>query len=130
MAFSTNEIQVTWSSANTISVAAAGTANSDDITFSASAVYAEIMVKTDNSGTPADGDTLDVYLQKKSDPDADSTDDYETTGSFLVQLDTYDSDPAVRVISIPVGFNGRIHVENNGASAMTVSAKVIEKLSS
>lgn len=130
MAFSTNEIQVTWTSSNTTSVSASGTANSDDISFSVSAIYAEIMVKADNSGTPADGDTLDVYLQKKADPDADSSDDYESIGSFLVQLDTYDNDPAVRVISIPVGFNGRLHVENNGASAMTVSAKVIEKLSS
>ena len=133
MAVSTNSIQVTWGGSNSTSVAAGGTANSDTITFSDSAIYAELMVKADNEGTPADGDTLDVYLQKIADPDADSSNDTESTGTFLVQLDTYgDADPSVRVISIPVGFaNARLHVENNaGSNAITVSATITEKTSS
>ena len=130
MAVSTNDIQVTWSSSNSKSVSAAGSENSDNISFSSTAFYAEIMVKADNGGTAADGDTLDVYLQKKDDPDNDSTDDYESTGTFLVQLDTYnDADPAVRVVSLPVGIgSARLHVENNASSnSITVSATITEK---
>jgi hypothetical protein len=129
MAVSTNDIQVTWSSANYKSVSSSSSENSDDISFSASAISGEIMLKADNGGTAADGDTVDFYLQRKDDPDNDSTMDYESDGMFLAQLDTYDSDPKVKVVSIPVGItSGRLHVENNASSnSITVSATITEK---
>ena len=131
MAISRNSIQVTWSGANTISVAAAGTNDSDSISLSSTGIAAQIMCKADNSGTPADGDTVDVYLQYIADPDGDSANDTDTIGISLCQLDTYnDGGLAVKTVQLPIGFTSvRLHVENNGASAMTFSATINEVLS-
>ena len=131
MAVSTNEIQVKWGDSNTSSVAAGAAQDSDSFQMSDGAVYAEIIFKAVNGGTPADGDSVDFYLRKISDPDQDSTLDEETVGSFLCQLDISSSATAVKRVCLPVGFPScKIHVENNGASSVTVSARVAEKVSS
>lgn len=125
--------QVYWAGAVTVSVAAGGAATSDAITPGADAVGAILQVKADNTGTPAAGDTLDVYLlMTAGDPDAatDVADEYDTInhGLFLMRLDTSADDPALKSVEIPTAMKGyKVRVVNNGASAMTVSAQVYEQ---
>lgn len=131
MAVSKTERQIKWATANTKSVTAGGNATSDAI---GAIVAAEVentqTVKADNAGTPADGDTIDVYLvQTAGDPDADpdSANEYPDTNHliFLGQLDTFTSDPAIKTVSFPtVGIEDyKLYVESNAASnSITVSA--------
>jgi len=53
MSVGNNEIQVTWSAANSVSVTAGGNQVSDAFAFSGGTVDAAITLKADNSGTPA-----------------------------------------------------------------------------
>ena len=70
MAVANNEVQVQWSSANSVSVSAGGSQASDAFSFSATAFDAMVTLKADNSATPADGDTVDFYyLPTAGDPD-------------------------------------------------------------
>ena len=125
--------QVLWAGGVTVSVAAGAATNSDTITPGADAVGAVLQVKVDNTGTPAAGDTLDVYLlMTTGDPDADpdSADEFDTNnhGLFLMRLDTNADDPAIKTVEIPTAMKAyKVRVMNNGASAMTVSAQVYEQ---
>ena len=125
--------QVLWAGGVTVSVAAGGAATSDAITPGQDAVGAILQVKADNTGTPAAGDTLDVYLlMTAGDPDADpdTADEYDTInhGLFLMRLDTSADDPALKSVEIPTAMKAyQVRVVNNGASAMTVSAQVYEQ---
>ena len=58
MAISKSNTQVTWSSANSKSVASSSNETSDAHTFSSNSVTAMITIKADHGGTPASGDTL------------------------------------------------------------------------
>jgi hypothetical protein len=128
MGISASSDQVTWSAADTKSVAAAGSENSDDFTVSSTTVEVEFQLKADNSGTPASGDEVDFYLVRKCDPDNDSTDEYENQGPAMVTLDTYTDDPAIRTMNCSVvpGKTYRLVADNNGASAITVSSSYDE----
>jgi len=132
MAVANNEQQVTWSSSDSISVSAAGTQTSDAVAFSATAFAAMIMLKADNNGTPASGDTVDFYaLLSCGDPDGSSSDEYpndDSDGIFLARLDTDADDPALATVALPVAKAARIHARNNASSnAITVSACINEK---
>lgn len=136
MAVAKNEIQIKWSSTNSVSVSAGGSQISDAATLSATAFRALVQVKADNAGTPASGDTLDVYaLYSAGDPDADpdSADEFDTQpGIWLGRLDTYattgGADPALGSWEIfPMAKSIKIRVVNNsGGRSMTVSAQVRE----
>ena len=125
--------QVFWAGGVTVSVAAGAAAVSDVVTPGADAVGAVLQVKADNTGTPAAGDTLDVYLlMTTGDPDADpdSADEFDTInhGLFLMRLDTSADDPALKTVEIPTAMKAyKVRVVNNGASGMTVSAQVYEQ---
>lgn len=133
MAVANNEIQVEWDSGNNSkSISAGGTATSDTFSFSGTAVDAMVTLKADNAGTPASGDTIEVYLLATcGDPDGVSTDEYpedSDEGILLGVLDTYANDPAVRTVNCPVAKGGKIHAKNNAASnAIVVSACINEK---
>ena len=106
-----------------------GTENSDDFTANSNVIDAELLVKADHSGTPASGDTIDWYLQRKGDPDNDTTDEYANQGDFIGALDLNSDDPAVK--SIPVALTqGKTYrltaVNNDSDSAITVSARLTE----
>ena len=135
MAVANNEIQVQWSSANSKSVAASGAETSDAFSFSATAFLAMILVKADNSGTPASGDTVDFYLLPTcGDPDGSGSDEYpndDSDGLFIAQLDTYADDPALACVPIPIAKGGKLYAKNNASSnAITVSACINEKTAS
>ena len=136
MPLSRAETKVLFGAANSVSIATAATNTSDLITLNAACVDASITVKADNAGTPAAGDTVDVYvLLSSGDPDgAAVADEFASADSvhaqFLGQLDTNTTDPALMTIPYPaVPQAGKLYAVNNGASAVTFSA-VIEEMQS
>ena len=130
MGLSTETNQVTWSAANTKSVAASGTEDADDYTFDVTCSRAMLQIKADNSGTPASGDIANLYAALKGDPDQDTTDEYDSVQTFVTSLDTYnDADPAVKSMPFyPIaGQTYQFSIENEGASAMTCSIRITEE---
>ena len=131
MAIVRAEVQVQWSAADSVSVAAASTATSDEVALNQAAFQAKIHLKVDNDGTAAAGDTVDFYLlESMGDPDGASTDEFATTtqGQHLARLDTNVSDPAEAVVWLPGPFyKAKIYAVNNSAArAQTVSATIME----
>lgn len=133
MAVGKNEIQVKWSTANSVSVSAGGSQTSDAASLSATGVAVHIMVKADNAGTPASGDTITCWwLCTTGDPDADadSADEYSTgtQGTLLGVLDTNTDDPAIGgAWPLPLTQGGKLYVESGaGSNSITVSAQIEE----
>ena len=132
MAIAKNEIQIQWSSSNSTSVTAGSNATSDAFTFSSTLLPggAGILLKADNNGTPASGDTVAFFiLLTCGDPDGATTDEYATDEHTIpVVLDTNSVDPALKYIEIPAAAKGgKLYAENNaGTNAITVSACIQE----
>lgn len=126
-----NEIQILWSTANSLSIAAGANATSDVFAFSANGSFAHIQIKAKNDGTPAAGDTVDFFLLLTcGDPDGAGADEYDTVGHAipLGTLDTDAEDPALRTVNCPMVLGGRLYAVNNSAGrAITVSACILEK---
>lgn len=134
MAITNTAVQIKWAGANTVSVAAAGAQESDVYTPDQTAIDALLQVKADNAGTPAAGDTIDVYvLYTTGDPDADPdvADEFDTAShaQWLMKLDTSSEDPAIKSVPLNVTCKAlKIRVVSNaGANSITVSAQVTEK---
>lgn len=131
MAFSQNQIQVQWGAADTKSIAGGGTENSDDFVLSVNHTGGDLQVKADHSGTPASGDTIDFYLQRKGDPDQSTVDDYDNQGDYLCTVDLNENDPAVKsmpLFGVVQGVTYRLAAVNNDSdSAITVSARITEE---
>jgi isopentenyl diphosphate isomerase/L-lactate dehydrogenase-like FMN-dependent dehydrogenase len=128
-----SQTQVTFSSAASVSIASGGNATSDAFTFGSTSTAATLQVKADNNGTPASGDTVDVYiLYTNGDPDAapDSADEYDTVGHAqpICTLDTTVEDPAIETVEINAMAKGaKIYFKNNsGGRAITCSAQFTE----
>ena len=136
MALANNEIQVAWATAASKSVAAAAAETSDAMTLSQTAIERAVTIKADNAGTPASGDTVDIYLLATcGDPDGAGASEYSSNiydGEFLVRLNTYGSgqDPAVATVTISSAVvDAKLLAKSNAASnAIVVSACVNEKL--
>lgn len=100
-----NDAAVTWSASSTKSLTSNTTREaSDAVSINADAVQASLQVKIDNSGTPASGDTVDLWISWS--PDA-SVYDTEEHAQFLGRLDTYATndpgeDPAQRTYTLDV----------------------------
>lgn len=134
MAASKNEVQVTWSAANYLSVSSGSSGTSDAFTFSSSVIDASVSLKADNDGTPASGDKVRFYLLATvGDPDGASSDEYDSDDHalFLAELDTNTDDPAQMTVGIPAAIKGgKIRAVNASAGrAITVSAAISEILS-
>ena len=133
MALSRNQVQITWSSAGSVSVPAGGTATSDLIGLSPAAIRSQIQVKADHADYPAVGDTVEFWLlQTLGDPDGADADEYDTErrAVLLAVLDTCEDDPALTTAGLPVPAKGaKLLAKNNAAHAVTVSAIVLEQLS-
>lgn len=140
MAITRTLTQITWNTGNnTQSCTAATGYSSDAISMPEAAFGATITVKADNNGTPASGDTVDVYARYTvGDPDAepDSADEYDTVehARYLGQLNTYASDtpgedPAIKTFEVSAVVKGLyLYVYNNAASnGITVSAQMATK---
>lgn len=118
--------------ADSKSVTSGSNATSDEVSVDADAIMASLVIKADNAGTPASGDTLDVsLLANVGDPDADpdSADEFTSTGHglHLTRLDTNTDDPAISYnVPLPLPLKGfKLYAENNAASnSITVSAQM------
>jgi hypothetical protein len=136
MAIANNEQQVQWSSSDSVSVSAGSNQTSDAITLSTACYDAMITMKADNAGTPASGDTVEIYaLQSCGDPDGASATEYpadEDDGVLLAVLDTYANDPMIKTVGLPGGAPFiKIFAKSNASSnSITVSACINEKTSS
>jgi hypothetical protein len=131
MAATHNQSQVFWSAAATQSINAGANATSDAVTFNTADVDGMISVKADNNGTPAAGDTVDVYiLYSNGDPDADadSADEWDTVNEpiWLCNLNTLLADPQIKTVPISVAAKSfKLYaVNNSGGRAITVSAQM------
>jgi len=126
-----NEIQITWSAANSVSIAAGNNDTSDVFTFSTNSSFGHIQIKAENDGTPAAGDTVDFFLLLScGDPDGAGAAEYDTIGHALPlgTLDTNAEDPALRTVNCPIVLGGMLYAVNNSAGrAITVSACILER---
>lgn len=134
MAITRSELQVTWPTAvNSKSVTAGSNQTSEEFTLAANTVVAQITCKADNSTTPAADDQIYWWLlQTSGDPDGTGTDEFDTVehGLFLGVTDTYDEDPAILTVPLPIG-QKKCKVYAEGATAgttnsITVSATITE----
>lgn len=137
MALTKTDGQVLWSSSNTKSLNSTSRFDSDAVTVSDGDISYQLQLAADNSGTPASGDYVDVYIKcTNGDVKNDSSDDYDTDehATYLTRLDTYGSntpgeDPAVRTLdvsSIVCGVKGwKVSAVANqgGTRAVTFSAR-------
>lgn len=110
MASTKNEQQITWSAANSVSLNSASRFDSDAVTLNVEDYSATLQIYADNSGTPASGDVVNVYVKYTAgDILGDSGDDYDSSehATYVGLLDTYGAnspgeDPAMRTVEIPV----------------------------
>ena len=132
MAVSKAGQQVTFSSANSVAVSADSQTTSDAITLSSNGVAAQITLKSDHSGSPSSGDTVDFYiLYSTGDPDGLTTDEFDTSGHalHLAILDLNIEDPAQKTVDIPVSAKSfKIYIDNNGSLSITCSAEIYETI--
>ncbi|MDC0910996.1 hypothetical protein OAQ45_00290 [Candidatus Marinimicrobia bacterium] len=132
MAVSKAGQQVTFSSANSVAVSADSQTTSDAIALSSNSVAAQITLKSDHSGSPSSGDTVDFYiLYSTGDPDGLTTDEFDTSGHalHLAILDLNIEDPAQKTVDIPVSAKSfKIYIDNNGSLSITCSAEIYETI--
>lgn len=110
MAGSINETQVQWSAADSISLNSNSAFTSDAVTINAEDDSGSVQVSAANSGTPASGDVIDVFVAwSNGDVLGDSGDDFDTTehAEWLCRLDTYATntpgeDPARKTVPLRV----------------------------
>ncbi len=133
MAVSKSEIQITWGgSALTQSIAASGSATSDNVGSAtiASTVELTITCKAVHSGTPASGDTVDFFaIYINGDVDGDSVQDQDTTGhaELIARLNLNTETPAVLTRPVLAGVKDfKLHAVNNAGASVTVSAKMLK----
>lgn len=132
MAVSRSEVQVQWSSSDSVSVTAAGNQTSDAATLQSSLLGGSVQLKADNAGTPSDGDTIDFYLLPTlGDPDGSGSDEYpagDDHGIYLGTIDTYAQDGDNLVVALPVLCkSAKIYAKSNASSnAITVSACILQ----
>lgn len=137
MASSRVSTQITWSAANSITLNSNSAQTSDAFTYNAETWEAALQLSADNSGTPASGDTVDVWIAYTAgDVLGDGGDDYDTTehAQKIATLDTYSSntpgeDPARKTVPIDTAGKGFkvIATANQGASrSVTFRAMVVE----
>ena len=110
MAGSINEAQVLWSTASSISLSTNSAFTSDAVAINAEDDSGSVQISVDNSGTPASGDVIDIFVAwSNGDVLGDSADDFDTTehAEWLYRLDTYSTntrgeDPARKTIPLRV----------------------------
>jgi len=135
MASSRVATAILWSSSASVSLNSTSAVASDAFTFNAEDWEADLQVSADNSGTPASGDYVDVWVAYTSgDLLGDTGDDFDTTehAEYLGRVDTVAAntpgeDPARRTFPLRTGSKGFkvISKANQGATrAVTFRAMV------
>lgn len=137
MASTINETQVTWSAASSVSLNTNNRVDSDAIALHIEDWDGSLQVSADNSGTPASGDTVDVYVKwSNGDVLGDAGDDYDTDehAEFVCRLDTYPTntpgeDPARKTVDIDVsgkkGAKVSVVAAQGATRAITIRARLV-----
>ena len=135
MTASINPAQVTWSAANSVTLADANRVDSDAITINANDGSSSVQISADNNSTPSDGDVVNVYINyTNGNILGGGSDDYDTKkcATFVDQMNTYSStgeDPIIRTYDLRAcGKKGvKISVEApQGAShSIVVRARIV-----
>lgn len=137
MASTINETQITFSAANSVSLSTNSRVDSDAVALNVEDWDASIQLSADNSGTPASGDTVDVYVKwSNGDVLNDTGDDYDTDehAEFLMRLDTYTTntpgeDPARRTVPLAVSgkkaFKLSVVAAQGATRAITFAARLV-----
>ena len=138
MAITRAQTDVTWDTGSYSNSLAAATGEASDVTsLNATCIQASITVKADNNGTPAAGDTLEVWLLASAgDPDAASpgTIEYPTDrddGQFigLMDVSAASKDPVRSTFPLPVvPYRFKIYCYNNASSNGITHSAVIEEM--
>ena len=137
MAIGRTELQVTWdtgSDSDLLNTGNSWTAVSDNMTQATACIKALIMIKADQTtGTPADGDVVDFFVQcSLGDPDGSGSDEYDSDNHdiFLGQIDLFSDDPGLMTIELPVPVKAfRIRAAASGLATTdvaTISATVYQ----
>lgn len=123
-----NDAAILWSASSTVSLSSASRVDSDAVTIHADAVSAVIQVKADNSGTPAAGDVVNLWIKWSPDGTSYDTDEHAMP---LPRLDTVAAndpgeDPATRSYTIAVSGKQSFKLSSaaplGATRAITVSA--------
>lgn len=137
MASTINEVGITWSSAASISLNTNNRQDSDAVALNVEDWDGALQISADNSGTPASGDTVDVYVKwTTGDLLGDTGDDYDTDehAQFLCRLDTYATntpgeDPVRKTVPLAVSGKKGLKVSavaNQGATrSVTLRARLV-----
>jgi len=112
VASSRNESQIQWSASDEVTLSSNNARSvSDALPLNAEDWEAELQLNADNQGTPASGDTVDIYIHYSTgDILGGGGDDFPTNeyAEFLCRLDTYGTnvpgeDPANKAVPIRTG---------------------------
>lgn len=136
MASSRTETGITWSSAAYIDISSGTTSSaSDAFAFNVEDWDAAVTVYADNQGTPASGDTVDVYIEwTTGSVDGSAGDDYDTVkgAQWIARLNTYSTDsdgedPQQKTVSISTAQKGfkLVGKNNSGGRTIRLRAEVI-----
>jgi len=136
MASSVNEFQILWAAATSKTVSANTIQWSDAVTLNIEDWDASVQVNADNAGTPASGDTADVYVGwSDGDVLGDSGNDHDSDehSEFVGRLDTYGAntpgeDPARKTWSLMVSGKTALRIGVICAQAATRNISVRARL--
>lgn len=133
MAVTKSQTVVNWGGTTGDTVASGGNLTSDAKSISDAAIDATVTLKGDNVGTPTSGDTFDVkILYSNGDLPGlpDGSDEFDSPEHAVShRFDTNAGDPVVATIQINTSAKAfKIHVENNGASGVAMSANYGEQV--
>jgi hypothetical protein len=135
MASSRNETALAWSSVAYVDITSGSNATSDAFTFNIEDWDASLTLYADNQGTPASGDTLDVYVEWTSGSvDGSAGDDYDTAkgAQWVARLNTYSTDsdgedPQQKTVQLPnIAAKGlKVYAKNNsGGRTIRLRAEI------
>ena len=137
MAGSINQTQVQWSAADSISLNSNSVVDSDAVAVNAEDDSGSVQISCDNSGTPASGDVIDIYVKWScGDVLGDSGDDFDTSehAEWLCRLDTYATntpgeDPARKTVPLRVrgkkAFKLAAQAAQGASRAITMRARYV-----
>lgn len=123
-----NAVTLQWGGSGTRSLNTTARFESDDRAIHADAVQASLQVKCDNSGTPASGDFVDLWIKWSGDGTEFDTDEHAMP---LGRIDTFGSndpgeDPATQTYTLNVSgkleFRLVARANQGGTRAITISA--------
>lgn len=123
-----NGAAIQWSASSTKSLNSTSRFDSDAVTIHVDAVSAALQVTMDNSGTPASGDYVDLWIKWSADGSTYDTDEH---AQYIGRMDTYATndpgeDPCTRTFNLGIGGKQKFKLvckaNQGGTRAVTASA--------